>query len=119
MATARKLAQLVKLVKAGRYCYITPDGPFGPSYVMKPGLTYIAQKADAIILPIGAYARHSYQLKRWDRYTIPYPFSRIAVEIGAPLTVEKGMDLTAVNHTLTNILNQVTLQAAANYYEKE
>lgn len=118
MATARQLAQLIKQVKAGQYCYITPDGPFGPSHILKPGLTYIAQKAGALILPLGAYARHSYELNRWDRYTIPYPFSRISVEIGAPLTVEKGMDLTAVNHKLTQTLNQVTLQAAANYYEK-
>ena len=118
MATARRIAQLVKQVKAGRNCYITPDGPFGPAYAMKPGLTYIAQKAGAVILPIGAYARHSYKLNRWDRYTIPYPFSRIAVEIGEPIEVEKGVDLTAVNHTLTHTLNQVTLQAAANYYEE-
>lgn len=117
MATARKLAQLVKVVKGGCYCYLTPDGPFGPAYVMKPGLTYIAQKTGAVILPIGAYARHGYRLNRWDRYTIPYPFSRIAVEVGEPVVVEKGMDLTAVNHTLTHTLNQVTLQAAANYYE--
>jgi hypothetical protein len=41
------------------------------------------------------------------------------VEIGTPITVEKGEDLTAVNHNLTQTLNQVTLQAAANYYEKE
>jgi lysophospholipid acyltransferase (LPLAT)-like uncharacterized protein len=118
MATARKLAQLVKVVKAGCHCYLTPDGPFGPAYVMKPGLAYIAQKAGAIILPVGAYARHGYQLNRWDRYTIPYPFSRISVEVGAPIEVEKGADLTAVNQSLTYALNQVTLQAAANYYEK-
>lgn len=119
MATARRLSQLVKQVKAGQYCYITPDGPFGPAYALKPGLTYIAQKSGATILPLGAYARHSYQINRWDRYTFPYPFSRIAVEIGAPIEVEKGADLTAVNHTLSQTLNQVTLQAAANYYEKE
>jgi hypothetical protein len=117
MATARKLAQLVKLVKGGCYCYLTPDGPFGPAYVMKPGLAYIAQKAGAIILPVGAYARHGYRLNRWDRYTIPYPFSRISVEVGAPIEVEKGADLTAVNQNLSHTLNQVTLQAAANYYE--
>ncbi len=118
MATARKLAQLVKQVKAGSYCYITPDGPFGPAYEMKPGLTYIAQKAKAVILPIGAYARHSYQINRWDRYTIPYPYSRISVAVGAPIEVERRADLTAVNQTLTHTLNQITLQAAANYYEK-
>ena len=118
MATARKLAQLVKLVKGGCYCYLTPDGPFGPAYVLKPGLAYIAQKAGAIILPVGAYTRHGYRLNRWDRYTIPYPFSRISVEVGAPIEVEKGADLTAVNQSLSHTLNQVTLQAAANYYEK-
>jgi hypothetical protein len=85
---------------------------------MKPGLAYIAQKAGAIILPVGAYARHGYRLNRWDRYTIPYPFSRISVEVSAPIEVEKGADLTAVNQSLSHTLNQVTLQAAANYYEK-
>ena len=44
MAAARRLAQLVKQVKAGQYCYLTPDGPFGPAYAIKPGLTYIAPK---------------------------------------------------------------------------
>lgn len=119
LATARKLSQLIKWIKQGRHCYITPDGPFGPAYAVKPGLTYIAQKAGALILPMGAYARRRYQLNRWDRYAIPYPFSRIAVEIGPPITVAKGEDLTAVNQNLTHTLNQVTLQAAANYYEKE
>jgi lysophospholipid acyltransferase (LPLAT)-like uncharacterized protein len=119
MATARRIAQLLKQVKAGKHCYITPDGPFGPAYTMKPGLTYIAQKAGALILPIGAYARQGYHLPRWDRYIVPYPFSRISVEIGEPIVVEKGADLTAVNHTLAQTLNQVTLQAAANYYEKQ
>jgi lysophospholipid acyltransferase (LPLAT)-like uncharacterized protein len=118
MATARKLAQLVRQVKAGRYCYINPDGPSGPSHVTKPGLTYIAQKTGALILPVGAYARHSYPINRWDRYAMPYPFCRIAVEVGAPMEVEKGADLTAVNQILTHALNQVTLQAAANYYEQ-
>ncbi len=118
MATARRLAQLVRQVKAGRDAYITPDGPEGPSYVIKPGITYIAQKADATILPVGAYARHAYRLPRWDRYVLPYPFSKIAIQVGEPLTVEKDADVTAVTAHLTQQLHHVTLQAAANYYEK-
>lgn len=118
MATARQLAKLVRQVKAGRDAYITPDGPEGPSYEIKPGITYIAQKADATILPLGAYARHGYRLPRWDRYVLPYPFSKIAVEIGEPIVVGKEADLTAVSTHLTQQLHHVTLQAAANYYEK-
>jgi lysophospholipid acyltransferase (LPLAT)-like uncharacterized protein len=118
MATARRLAKLVRQVKAGRDAYITPDGPDGPSYVIKPGLTYIAQKANATILPVGAYARHGYRVPRWDRYVMPYPFSKISVQVGSPIQVKKGEDLTAVNTALTQQLHHVTVQAAANYYEK-
>ncbi len=118
MASARQLAKLVRQVKAGRDAYITPDGPEGPSYEIKPGITFIAKKADATILPLGAYARHGYRVPRWDRYVLPYPFSKIAIQIGEPLVVDKDADLTAVSHHLTQQLHHVTLQAAANYYEK-
>ena len=119
MATARKLVSLVRKVKAGHDCYITPDGPDGPAYVIKPGVAFIAQKAGALILPMGAYARHGYRLGRWDRYVIPYPYSRISVAIGAPMGVEKGEALTAVTETLTDKLHRITAQAAANYYEQK
>lgn len=118
MATARQLAKLVRQVKAGRDAYITPDGPEGPSYVIKPGISYIAQKADATILPVGAYARRGYRVPRWDRYVMPYPFSKIAIQIGEPLVVGKEDEGTAVANHLTNQLHHVTLQAAANFYEK-
>jgi lysophospholipid acyltransferase (LPLAT)-like uncharacterized protein len=117
MATARRLAKLVRLVKEGSYCYITPDGPEGPAYVIKPGTAYIAQKAKAHILPVGAYARHAYRLNRWDQYTIPHPFSRISIHIGQAIEVPKEKELTAVADSLTDSLHRVTAQAAANYYE--
>jgi hypothetical protein len=118
MATARRLATLVRRVKSGKDAYITPDGPDGPAYVIKPGVAFIAQKAKALILPLGAYVRNGYRVNRWDQYTIPYPFSRISVAIGEPMVVEKGTALTAVTHTLTDQLHRITAQAAANYYEQ-
>lgn len=118
MASARQLATLVRRVKQGRDCYITPDGPDGPAYVIKPGVAFIAQKAKAPILPLGAYARNGCRLNRWDHYTIPYPFSRVSVAIGEPMWVGKDEELTAVTQILTDKLHRITAQAAANYYEK-
>jgi lysophospholipid acyltransferase (LPLAT)-like uncharacterized protein len=118
MATARQLARLVRQVRQGQHCYITPDGPDGPAYVIKPGVAYIAQKAGALILPVGAYTRYGYRLPRWDRYVVPYPFSRIAIVVGAPLLVSTDDVPTAVTAHLTDQLHRVTMQAAANYYER-
>lgn len=119
MATARRLTELVREVKAGNHCYITPDGPDGPAYVIKPGVAFIAQKAKGLILPFGAYARNGYRLNRWDRYTIPYPFSRVSIHIGKSMDVPRKVELTAVTDRLTDILHRVTAQAAANYYEAQ
>ncbi|MCB8966253.1 MAG: hypothetical protein H6660_05100 [Ardenticatenaceae bacterium] len=119
MATARRLTELVREVKAGNHCYITPDGPDGPAYNIKPGVAFIAQKANGLILPLGAYARHGYRLNRWDRYVLPFPFSRVSIQAGAPLEVPKKVELTAVTDRLTDILHRVTTQAAANYYERK
>lgn len=118
MATGRQLIKFVKKMQSGTHAFITPDGPEGPSYKIKPGIFYIAQKTGAPILPIGAYNRHGYRLKRWDRYSIPFPFSRVSIEIGQPYNVRpENKDLSEASEHLTNLLHRVTAQAAANYYE--
>ncbi len=119
MATARKLMALIKQVKKGNHCYITPDGPDGPGYLIKPGVAYIAQKTNALIIPAGAYARNAYRLNRWDQYTVPYPFSRVSINVGQPMEIEKKTeDFSELIGKLTDSLHRVTAQAAANFYEQ-
>lgn len=117
LATARQLTSLVRQVRQGYTCYITPDGPDGPAYQVKPGISYIAQKSGAAILPMGAYMRHGYRLNRWDQYVTPYPFGRISVAIGEPLFVAEGGTAEAAD-MITNALHRISAQAAANYYER-
>lgn len=116
LSAARKLAELVKLVKNGHDCYITPDGPDGPAYQIKPGAAYIAQKSQATLLPIGAYTRTGYRLNRWDQYVVPRPFSRMTIVIGRPIPAPPKADLATITEPLTDALHRVTAQAAANYY---
>jgi lysophospholipid acyltransferase (LPLAT)-like uncharacterized protein len=117
LATARKLAQLVRLLRQGQDTYVTPDGPDGPAYHVKPGVAYLAQKSGATLLPVGAYTRTGHRLNRWDRYVVPRPFSRIAVVIGEPVPAPAGAVLAAITGPLTGALHRVAAQAAANYYE--
>jgi lysophospholipid acyltransferase (LPLAT)-like uncharacterized protein len=71
------------------------------------------------MLPLGAYVRHGYRLNRWDQYAVPYPFSRISISIGAPMSVAKDQDdLASVTENLTDVLHRIAAQASANYYEQ-
>ena len=115
---SRKLIQVIRQISDGKNFFIFPDGPEGPAYNVKSGLTYIARKTEAYIIPVGCYCRNAYHVPRWDRYTLPVPFSKIHVQIGKPFTVSKDqLDLVEINHQLENTLNRAFAQAAANYYE--
>jgi len=118
MGMARQVVKLTRNVMDGKWLYINPDGPDGPAHRIKPGITFISRKANAHIIPIGAYCRRAYNLHRWDRYVIPYPFSRIAYHIGEPIENLPDDD-SAATRLITNTINRVTLQAAADYYERK
>jgi lysophospholipid acyltransferase (LPLAT)-like uncharacterized protein len=114
----RKLVSLISKMSSGKNLLIHPDGPAGPAYKIKPGLTYIAKKTGAQILPVGCYCRHAYHVPRWDRYTLPIPFSKIHIQVGSLITIPGDMEnLEDPNRKLEDIFNRLTFQAAANYYE--
>lgn len=117
MGTARQFAQLVRTIKQENYDnFIAPDGPAGPSFEVKPGAAFLAQKVGSPLLPIAAYARFSYEVNRWDAYMIPLPFSRIEIVVGEPLEISRQASPADVATTIQTALNKVTLQAKANYY---
>lgn len=114
---SRKLVRVIRQIRSGKNSLIHPDGPNGPAYFVKPGITAIAKMSGATIIPLGCYCRNAYHVPRWDRYTLPLPFSKVHIQIGPPLSVPKRVkDLSDTNLYLENLLNRISLQAAANYY---
>ena len=91
-AAGRAVLRVVRAMQQGKQSIIAPDGPDGPAFVPKPGVSFLARKAEAALLPLGVWTRHAYQLKRWDRYLVPYPFARIHVFLGKPLYVDRKAD---------------------------
>lgn len=78
-AAARTTLTLIRSLRPGDVAYINPDGPYGPARVPKDGVAFIAARASAQLLPVGAFTTTGYRLRRWDRYSVPLPFSRITV----------------------------------------
>jgi len=75
----RALIEMKRAIEAGYIMAITPDGPRGPRYSISPGVIKLAQITGGLILPIHVTYSSYWQLKTWDGFMIPKPFSRIHI----------------------------------------
>lgn len=71
--------QLIDAMRAGRDAGITPDGPRGPIYTVEAGLLVITRRTNAPIFVLGVEFSRAWRLNSWDRFYVPFPFSRIKV----------------------------------------
>jgi lysophospholipid acyltransferase (LPLAT)-like uncharacterized protein len=101
---AAGLLAITRARKAGHKVAITADGPRGPLYVAKDGAAAIAQRAGSTASCFHLHPERAWQLKSWDRFLIPKPFSRVCVSWQAPrelppsATVQEGT--TALQRSL-------------------
>ena len=80
--------RLGELGQAGWSPIVTPDGPFGPYRVVKPGALIVARASGLPIQPWAIQARPLLRLPgRWDRHVFPLPFGRLRVIAGNPMAV--------------------------------
>ncbi|MDB6084793.1 MAG: hypothetical protein JWN43_2674 [Gammaproteobacteria bacterium] len=70
---------------------ITPDGPRGPPWKFKPGAVLLAQLSQRPIIPMAYAASRAWKIQ-WDQFVIPKPGARIAIAIGEPVYIPKGLD---------------------------
>lgn len=89
---AAAFIQLARLLRQGEVVGITPDGPRGPRMRANDGVIALAKIADVPILPLtfSASLRHVFQ--SWDRFLLPFPFSRGVFIWGKPIHVPNGAD---------------------------
>ena len=71
------LLQAFKSIKQGEEVLITPDGPRGPRHSMSDGAVGIALKSGLPIFIMNFTAKNYWQLKSWDRFVIPKPFTMV------------------------------------------
>lgn len=80
------LKQSIEAVKKNNTIVMfTPDGPRGPVYKVKPGLELLLKEADATLIPFTWESSAYWELKTWDKFRIPKPFSKVKASFGPPL----------------------------------
>ncbi len=85
------MAAMRGVLNAGSLLCVTPDGPRGPACEMKMGAVRAAQTTGAPLLCMAATASRHWNLRSWDNFEIPLPFSRVRVEFLAPERIDPGM----------------------------
>jgi len=70
----------------------TSDGPTGPVHKFKQGAILLAQLTQSPMLPIAYTASRYWELKTWDKFIIPKPFSRIIIAVGEPHNISKKLN---------------------------
>lgn len=84
---AQALVALVKAMRDGHDAAFAVDGPRGPYGTVKPGAIAAAAQAGGSLVPLGVACRHALTFdKAWDKFLLPWPFSRVFVIAGDPLS---------------------------------
>ncbi len=110
----KALLGLVDGLRQGLHPALAVDGPRGPIYEVKEGITYLAGKLDKVIIPVSTSAKRSWVLEKiWDKYLLPVPFTKGVVVYGQPIRVQgtSEQELEAKRRELQEALNRVMAEA--------
>jgi len=105
------LLELTSWAERGYDLAITPDGPRGPRYVVQEGAIALAQVTGFPIIPASYSLGWKIQVRSWDRFQVPLPFSRCDLVLGKPIWVPReGSDAEreALRQELERALKEIS-----------
>jgi lysophospholipid acyltransferase (LPLAT)-like uncharacterized protein len=112
----RALAQLSRDIQQGRDAAFTIDGPRGPRYVAKQGPVLLARKSGAAILCFHISMKRRIQLKSWDEFQIPLPFTTAIVLSAPPIWVPSDAtedQLRILHEQMQSVLDRLRVRGDA------
>ena len=117
------LKELLRLARDPRHhIALTPDGPQGPPFVVKDGPLILAGRSGRPIIPLAvAYQRYT-QLKSWDGFIVPFPFTKAYFVSGDPVHITEELDpegLDRARARLTSALHRTNARAMSMRTPKE
>ena len=70
---------------------ITPDGPRGPRHEFKAGAVITAKRSGIPLILAGVGFKRKKFLSNWDKFEIPYFFTKARIIYSEPVYVNKGL----------------------------
>jgi lysophospholipid acyltransferase (LPLAT)-like uncharacterized protein len=115
----RAMSRLIKDLKTKR-CpgSVIPDGPQGPRFQVQPGVIMLAKKTGYPIIPVSYSAKKIKVFSSWDRFILPYPFTRCRLVYGKLISVPANADPIGLENcriALESELNRITKSADRHF----
>jgi lysophospholipid acyltransferase (LPLAT)-like uncharacterized protein len=99
---------------------LVPDGPRGPRCQVQIGVIELAKLTGRPVVPLTFSASRRKIFNTWDRFLLPYPFSRGVFIWGEPVHVDSNGDRAHMEERralLETRLNELT-QKADHYFDE-
>ena len=109
------LGIMVDFAKNNFSIAITPDGPRGPSNKFKAGAVVTAKRSEIPLVLVGIGFKNKKFLNSWDKFQIPYFFSRAKVVYSNPVFVDKNLSYDETSEIIKDCevkLNELQESAA-------
>lgn len=87
------LEKVVQGLKEGMSTVVAVDGPAGPPKVMKPGAMKMSLQSGVAIRTLGFECSNFFRVGGWDRKRVPYPFSKVNIQIGKPELIKEESEI--------------------------
>lgn len=118
----KALSALIKnMTEKERPGTIIPDGPQGPRFKVKLGIIILARETGYPILLFSYSAKKMKVFSSWDRFILPYPFTKCLGIYGKPFYIPKDADkddLMRYQNLLEKELNCLTIEADSYFNHK-
>lgn len=98
---------MISLTKENYRLAITPDGPTGPIYKMKPGAVIVAYRSQIPLILLGIGIKKKWILKSWDNFEIPKPFSKIIAIYSEEILIEPQLSREEISKKIEEIEKQL------------
>jgi lysophospholipid acyltransferase (LPLAT)-like uncharacterized protein len=116
---ATGILALKGVIESGLPVVFTADGPRGPIYQTKIGPVKLAQMTGEKIGSFYLLPERAWEMRSWDRFLIPQPFSRVAVSwaraVTAPNAEDSAETLEAKRVELNDALERARVAAEAHF----
>lgn len=113
----KALVEAIHLCRKGNSAAFAVDGPRGPVYEVKSGITLLAQKTGVPVIPVSTgVSRFKVLSKAWDKYELPMPVTYAVIAYGQPIKVEKNDDITKKTLEIQNSLQMLSKFTHENFW---